>query len=100
MTMLERVARAMFLRATEGRGNILKTAHNPCLVEEAFGDHPNWDGIGDAYRDITRAALAAMREPTVDVKFAGRSMIGRELVPNNGALVWNAMIDAILAEQP
>lgn len=73
MTMLERIARAI---CAERDG---------CPVDEAN------DLVTDYDRDLARAVLEAMREPTM-------GMTGSGIHSAEGAAVWRAMIDAALLE--
>lgn len=84
MTKLEQLARAIWKWENEAQG---------CDgVETGF----RWDHGSNAanYRKMARAFIEAMREPTVDMCRA----YGPDFL-DNGA-VWQAMIDAILAEKP
>jgi|AmaraimetFIIA100_FD_contig_41_5707065_length_408_multi_3_in_0_out_0_1 hypothetical protein len=66
-TMIERVARA---------------------IAKSQGVEDTWRG----YMAETRAAIAAMREPTEAMAHAGDQHAGRD--------AWQAMIDAALKEEP
>ena len=68
--MVQRVARAIRARMLEG----------PVRYE---------------YEELARAAIAAMREPTATMSASGERILNESALP-----VWQAMIDAALAEEP
>lgn len=78
MDMVERVARAI-------------VKNNPMLAWE--WDMLNDEVIADAYK-MARAAISAMREPSLDMVEAGDDSV----MAGCGDLIWQAMIDAALAE--
>lgn len=98
MTLIERVARAMFHAECE-----------PHKAVTGYGDTFGWDDAMPAVRDrlmaSARAAIGAMREPTdLMIKAAedgddqGSSIYGDPFTPLPHDEAWKAMIDAALQE--
>ena len=83
MTVLERIARAM---------SAVSEARNPGMLP--YDESPQY--IRDQWAALARAAVLAMREPTDEVEYAGWSEIHED---NHPAVIYQAMIDAILNEE-
>lgn len=86
--MIERVAKAMFLRCNPGR--------NPDFVLSG-NTEPDWT----AFRDNARCAIEAMLIPTRLMKIAGYKHIpGDGPDPLDDAQwVWTAMVEAALTQE-
>lgn len=108
MDMVERVAKAIFQAWAEGEGSDA-TWDEIVRVK----DDPDFPKLQKLYRLAmaeARAAIAIMREPTVDMKIAGLDAVfgGVDAVPDGpieiqsdtGAVVWRYMIDAALKPLP
>jgi hypothetical protein len=80
--MLERVARA-----------ILKEERN--LDLELSNDLTK-----QSYYRLARAAIAAMHEPTLEMRHAGRRVKSSWLVEQEEVEIWQSMIDAALNDVP
>jgi hypothetical protein len=88
--MVERVAKALWVHDDDLLGNMGQT----CSWEDASGKQI------EPYRWAARAAIATMRGPTDGMRQAAwtaheRTLSGSEPL---SAVLWNAMIDAALAE--
>ncbi len=88
--MIERVARAMYHRAAM---EVVKDLPN------ADREMDGWtlllsETSREVWRDSVRAAIAAMREPTEEMKDAGDDLMDDTVECSHN--VWNAMIDAAL----
>jgi len=101
-SMIETVARAAYERMIEG----IKTMHP--IPGQEFPDE-KWDGLAPElqqhWRDIARAAIAAMREPTEAMLEAGTThgitayrCTMTQLRHGDAEETWWAMIDAALKE--
>lgn len=93
MTMIERVARAMFerwLQTEEAVADQLQNGPQPPWEDQEFGRR--------CWLDLARAAIEAMREPTVDMAARGSFRLDDDgdYCPVD---VWKAMIDAALNEE-
>lgn len=86
--MVERVARAMWLDQIMHDG--FPSPH-PTWEEMKEGNH-----IKELVRSNARAAIAAMREPTSEMRLAG-DRLGGFRNDANAAERWRAMIDVALA---
>ena len=53
-------------------------------------------GAPDYYQHMARAAIAAMREPTLEMRHAGRRVKSSWLVENEEVEIWQNMIDESL----
>ena len=84
MTMLEEIARALFMRAVE---------------RDVVDDTPeDWDALRSEFEADARAAVEALRKPTPAMLTAAFARQTREELIYEG--VWRAMVDAILTEKP
>lgn len=85
MTMIERVARALFDELNKSI--------------EVDGWRRDWESCGtylrDCFREAARVAIEAMREPTTEMWSAGQ----REVYEGSARDAWAAMIDAALGKE-
>lgn len=88
-TMVERVARAIFREGFH--------ADEPESVVAAKWEE--WPESRQQCRRRARAAIAAMREPTDDMKFAAIEGCDADLGLVEAREIWQAMIDAALEGQ-
>ncbi len=87
--MIERVSRALCVGNPDDMVRIMiVTDHGEFGSQGVLSDEkePNWH----RHRDEARRAIAAMREPTVDMENAGEVHMESGVAAN----VWESMIDA------
>ena len=85
--MVERVARAIHEEFAKNKCAWVSRLEDRGLTDVTI------DGVFDL-KDVARAAIEAMREPTEAMAAAGQTMLDIE---GDAAIIWRAMIDAALA---